>query len=276
MPYVPQDVLDRIANLEREVRQLRGRAQIRPAMNQIVHGDVIIGEGGRLIAQAPDGTRIFMTGQTLEGDWAVGMARATGGTPALTVGDEEGAGGQMIRTWSRAGGVIVMDDAFSDRFLGRPWLPFPMYPTALQGYEGGTSWNYAWVGRGPAQNAVAVIRFSTISTQGGQVRVNYVPPGAAGRTLGTWTIPSGSTWVDRTITQPLDGADWGEEVVFQIEHRNSVSGGVIETRVFASYTRNTFNADEVPDAPAAVAAAATSEAPAEAPAEATDDPETEA
>lgn len=275
MPYVPQDVLDRIANLEREVRQLRGRAQIRPAMNQIVHGDVIIGEGGRLIAQAPDGTRIFMTGQTQEGDWAVGMARATGGTPALTVGDEEGASGQMIRTWSRAGGVIVMDDAFCDWMLGRPWLPFPMYPTALQGYEGGTSWNYAWVGRGPAQNAVAVIRFSTISTQGGQVRVNYVR-GSSVTTLGTWTIPSGSTWVDRTITQPLDGADWGEEVVFQIEHRNSVSGGVIETRVVASYTRNTFNADEVPSAPPALAAAATTEAPAEAPAEATDDPETEA
>ncbi|MBI0295703.1 hypothetical protein JBE04_14820 [Streptomyces sp. PRKS01-29] len=273
MAYVPQDLLDRVAALEREVRTLRGRAQMRPALNEILNGDVRIGEGGRLICEAENGNRVFMTGQDAEGDWAVGMARSVDGTPALTVGDEyNGSGaGQMIRTWSRAGEVLMMDDAWADRFLGRPWLPFPLYPTALQGYEGGTSWNYAWVGRGPAQNAVAVIRFSTISTQGGQVRVNYVPPGGTARTLGTWTIPSGSTWVDRTITQPLDDADWGDDVVFQIEHRNSVSGGVIETRVFASYTRNTFSASEVPDAPAAVAAAATSEAPAEA----ADDPETE-
>lgn len=255
MAYVPQDLLDRVAALEREVRTLRGRAQMRPALNEILNGDVRIGEGGRLICEAPGGNRIFMTGQTVEGDWAVGLARSLNGTVALTVGDEDNntGAGQMIRTWSRSGEVIMMDDAFCDWMLGRPWLPFPMYPTALQGYEGGTSWNYAWIGRGPAQNAVAVLKFSTISTEGGQVRVNYAR-GSSVTTLGTWTIPGNSTWVDRTITQPLDGADWGEEVVFQIEHRNSVSGGVIETRMFASYTRNTFNAGEVPDPPANLAA----------------------
>lgn len=260
MAYVPQDLLDRVAALEREVRTLRGRAQMRPALNEILNGDVRIGEGGRLIAEAANGNRVFMTGQDPEGDWAVGMARSVSGTAALTVGDEyNGSGaGQMIRTWSRSGEVIVMDDAWCDWMLGRPWAPFPMYPTALQGYEGGTGWAFAWVGRGPAQNAVLVLKFSTISSNGGQVRVNYVR-GSDSRTLGTWTIPSGSTWVDRTIVQPLDGADFGEEVTIQIEHRNSTAGA-IETRVFASYTRNTFNAGEVPDPPASLAAAATAEA----------------
>lgn len=258
MAFVPQDLLDRVAALEREVRTLRGRAQMRPALNQILNGDVRIGEGGRLICEAPGGTRIFMTGQDSEGDWAVGMARSADGSAALTVGDESqsGGAGQMIRTWSRSGEVIMMDDAWCDWMLGRPWLPFPMHPTANQGMEGTTSWQFAWIGRFPAQNAVAVLRFSTISTAGGQVRVNYAPIGGTARTLGTWTIPSGSTWVDRTITQPLDDADWGDEVVFQIEHRNSASNGVIETRLFSAYTRNTFNADEVPTAPASVAAAA--------------------
>ncbi|CAM5491949.1 hypothetical protein SROCM77S_04011 [Streptomyces rochei] len=268
MAYVPQDLLDRVAALEREVRTLRGRAQMRPALNEILNGDVRIGEGGRLIAEAANGNRVFMTGQDAEGDWAVGMARSVSGTAALTVGDEyNGSGaGQMIRTWSRSGEVIMMDDAWCDWMLGRPWMPFPMYPTAIQGYEGGTGWGFAWVGRGPAQNAVLVLKFSTISSNGGQVRVNYVR-GSDSRTLGTWTIPSGSTWVDRTITQPLDGADWGEEVTIQIEHRNSTAGA-IETRVFACYTRNTFNAGEVPDPPASLAAAATAESTGEPTAEA--------
>ncbi|MEU1020263.1 hypothetical protein [Streptomyces sp. NPDC005898] len=263
MPFVPQDVLDRIAALEREVRQLRGRAQMRPALNQILNGDVRIGEGGRLIAEAANGNRVFMTGQDTEGDWAVGMARSVSGTAALTVGDEyNGSGaGQMIRTWSRSGEVIVMDDAWCDWMLGRPWIPFPLYPTMMQGQEANSNWNYAWVGRGPVQNPVAVISFSTISSNGGQVRVNYVPPNGNARTLGTWSIPSGSTWVNRTITQPLDGADWGDEVTFQIEHRNNSGTGAIETRVFTSYTRNTFSASEVPDPPANLAAAsATAEA----------------
>ncbi|MCQ9706594.1 hypothetical protein [Streptomyces sp. BSP1] len=252
MAFVPQDVLDRIAALEREVRQLRGRAQMRPALNQILNGDVRIGEGGRLIAEAANGNTIFMTGQDGEGDWAVGLGRSSTGRVALTVGDEyNGSGaGQMVRTWSRSGKVIMMDDAWCDWMLGRPWIPFPLYPTAQQGYEAGTSWTYAWAGTAPAQNAVAVIKFSTISSHGGQVRVTYVQGGTS-RTLGTWTIPSGATWVDRTVTQPLDGADWGEEVTFQIEHRNSNSAGAIETRLFASYTRNTSNADQVPTAPPA-------------------------
>ncbi|MCG7528926.1 hypothetical protein MHW47_31365 [Streptomyces sp. OfavH-34-F] len=252
MAYVPQDLLDRVAALEREVRTLRGRAQMRPALNEILGGDVRTGEGGRLICEAPGGNRVFMTGQTPEGDWAVGLGRSTDGTVALTVGDEyNGSGaGQMIRTWSRSGEVIMMDDAHCDWMLGRPWLPFPLYPTAIQGYEGGTAWGYAWVGRGPAQNAVLVLRFSTISSTGGEVRVSYVR-GSKTRVLGTWTIPGGSTWVDRTIVQPLDEAARGEEVSIQIEHRNSASGGAIETRVFACYTRNTFDAGEVPTAPPA-------------------------
>ncbi|MCO6693907.1 hypothetical protein KQI59_05535, partial [Streptomyces sp. Vc17.3-30] len=91
--------------------QLRGRAQMRPALNQILNGDVRIGEGGRLIAEAANGNTIFMTGQDGEGDWAVGLGRSSTGRVALTVGDEyNGSGaGQMVRTWSRSGKVIMMD-----------------------------------------------------------------------------------------------------------------------------------------------------------------------
>ncbi|MER8042597.1 hypothetical protein [Streptomyces sp. NPDC094032] len=254
MAYVPQDLLDRVAALEREVRTLRGRAQMRPALNEILNGNVRIGEGGRLICEDPNGRRIFVTGQTTDGDWAVGIGRSTTGTAALTVGDEyNGSGaGQMIRTWNRAGEVIMMDDAWADRFLGRPWMPFPMYPTANSAMVGTTSWQYAWVGRMPAQNAVAVLNFSCIASAGGQARVTYVAPGSVENVIETFTLPT-NTWVNKAITVPLDTADWGDQVLFQIEHRNAASTGAVETRMFGAYTRNTFDANEVPDPPRAAA-----------------------
>ncbi|MFI5686793.1 hypothetical protein [Streptomyces sp. NPDC051636] len=260
MAAIPQDLLDRIRELERKVRELAGRSQIRPALTEVLHGDIVIGEGGQLMAKTPAGQTTFIVGDTKQGDWGVGIGRQDG-SAALTVGDDVNGGDrQMIRMWSRdrdaPDRILVMDDAFSDRFLGRPWLPFPMYPTANAAMQGTTSWQFAWLGRMPVQNAVAVISFSTISSAGGQVRINYVPPSGNVQTINTWTVPSGSQWINQTVTQPLHGTEWGDSVLFQIEHRNSASTGAIETRMFSAYTRNTFSTSEAPDAPVRAAAAA--------------------
>ncbi|MFJ9869051.1 hypothetical protein [Streptomyces sp. NPDC101165] len=265
MAAVPQDILDRIRSLERQVRELTGRSQMRPALDKILHGDITIGEGGQLFAETPSGQRTFIVGQTPQGDWGVGIGREDG-TAALTVGDDDATDRQMIRMWNRdrdSRQVIVMDDYYSDRFLGRPWLPFPMYPTANSAMESTTSWQFAWVGRMPAQNAVAVLNFSSIASAGGQVRITYVAPGNSERVLETWTLPT-NTWVTKTFTVPLDDAEWGDAVLFQIEHRNSASTGAIETRMFSAYTRNTFTPAEAPDLPARTGAAAAAPAASEA------------
>ncbi|MFH9831173.1 hypothetical protein ACH4NC_07640 [Streptomyces sp. NPDC017201] len=258
MAAVPQDILDRIRSLERQVRELTGRSQMRPALDKILHGDIVIGEGGQLIAETPDGTRTFVVGQTPQGDWGVGIGREDG-TSALTVGDDVSDRGQMIRIWSRdrdaPNRILIMDDYYSDRFLGRPWLPFPMYPTANSAMENTTSWQFAWIGRMPAQNAVAVLSFSSIASAGGQARITYVAPGSSERVLETWTLPT-NTWVNKTFTVPLDDAEWGDGVLFQIEHRNSASTGAVETRMFHAYTRNTYTEAEAPDLPTRTAAAA--------------------
>ncbi|MGW7431872.1 hypothetical protein ACWGIN_20275 [Streptomyces sp. NPDC054861] len=264
MAAVPQDILDRIRSLERQVRELTGRSQMRPALDKILHGDITIGEGGQLFAETPSGQRTFIVGQTPQGDWGVGIGREDG-TAALTVGDDDATDRQMIRMWNRdrdSRNVIVMDDYYSDRFLGRPWLPFPMYPTANSAMESTTSWQFAWIGRMPAQNAVAVLNFSSIASAGGQARITYVAPGNSERVLETWTLPT-NTWVNKTFTVPLDDAEWGDAVLFQIEHRNSASTGAIETRMFGAYTRNTFTPAEAPDIPARTAAAAAAPAASE-------------
>ncbi|GAU67692.1 hypothetical protein SSP35_05_02590 [Streptomyces sp. NBRC 110611] len=63
MAAIPLDLLDRIRTLERQVRELAGRAHMRPALNQINHGAVRIGEGGSLDVRAPNGTQVLGVGQ---------------------------------------------------------------------------------------------------------------------------------------------------------------------------------------------------------------------
>lgn len=260
MAYVPRDLLDRVAALENEVRTLRGRAQMRPALNEILNGDVRIGEGGRLICEAENGNRVFMTGQDSEGDWAVGMARSVGGTSALTVGDEYNQTGarQMVRMWNRdevEPNVIVMDDAFSDQFLGRPWIPIGLYPTEHQTYNG-SAYNTAWWGNSPAHNAVAIIEVHTLAPAGGaQVKITATPSGGTTRTLAEYDAAP-NTWTGRAITAPLDGVDFLQWVTWDVSHRAKTNGQNVITRLYRAYTRNTFNADEAPEPPVRTAGTA--------------------
>ncbi|UNZ18864.1 hypothetical protein [Streptomyces sp. 891-h] len=162
MAHVPRDLLDRIAALEREVRTLRGRSQIRPALDSVTAGDVVIGRGGQLMAETPDGYRTFAVGQTRDGDWGVGIGRDDG-TRALTVGDESGTDAQMIRMFSRDGDVIVMDDAYADGYLGRPWVPVPMASAVpITAAE----WSTAFVGQWWVQHAVLLAHFTVYAPAG--------------------------------------------------------------------------------------------------------------
>ncbi|MCO6747874.1 hypothetical protein KQH21_06765 [Streptomyces sp. IpFD-1.1] len=263
MAFVPQDVLDRIAALEREVRQLRGRAQMRPALNQVLNGDVTIGEGGRLIVQDPDGTAVFSTGQTPGiGDYYTLMRRDTGDL-AFAIGansfEDDDAPSQMVRTWSRDGSIILMDDYYSDEFLGRPWMPAQLHPTERQSYTG-TSYAAAWVGTTPAHNAVLYLRTSTYANAGGgQVRA-VLTYGGTETTLDEWDCPAGQ-WTSHTITHPLHGVRFLGSFSLSIDHRNKSTGQNCETRVWSAYTRNTFTEAEAPDPPPATVANAAAAMP---------------
>ncbi|MFE9340876.1 hypothetical protein [Streptomyces sp. NPDC007063] len=243
MAHVPRDLLDRIAALEREVRTLRGRSQIRPALDSVLGGDVVIGRGGQLVAQTPDDVRTFIVGQTADGDWGVGIAREDG-SPALTVGDEAGTDAQMVRMRSRDGRIIVMDDANAGRWLGRPWMPVPLYPTSAQVTDS-NSYLFGWRGAGPVHNAVAYLRLITYAgAGGGRVRVVMTPPDGVERVLAEYDAAADTSTV-RDVTYPLDGLDYLDYVVWRVDHRSSGAGSV-ETDVIAAYTRNTFSADEAP------------------------------
>ncbi|MFF4738773.1 hypothetical protein ACFY2W_23250 [Streptomyces sp. NPDC001262] len=257
MAAVPLDLLDRIRELERQVRELAGRAQIRPALNTINHGTVTIGEGGQLFVRQPSGSIIFGVGQNAEGgDWSTGLFRQDG-TVALGVGgnitgpDDR----QMIRIWSRTEDALLSDDAHAPGHLGRPWIPFPLHPTAYAVMDTNTDWQYAWIGAYPVQNPVLVLSLATYASAGGEVRVNYGLRAETPSTVATWTANAGK-WTIKNLALPMHRTRWGDTVTVQVEHRNSAGNGGMQTRLFSSYTRGTVNANEAPDAPRAVNAAA--------------------
>ncbi|MGC9536565.1 hypothetical protein [Streptomyces sp. UG1] len=238
MPYVPQDVLDRIAALEREIRQLRGRAQMRPALNQVLNGDVVIGEGGQLIAKTPGGIRTFVVGQTPEGDWGVGLGREQG-TAALTVGDDVLTNAQMIRTWSRSGEVIVMDDAWADGFLGRPSMPIPMQPTS--GREtSNTATTTAWTGATRLMNPVLYAAFETFTPSGVTADVSF--DDGLGE-IDSWVANTSNGWTFHEITKPVR-QNFMDHCNYRLKHSVRSGTGSIRTNCLGVYTRNSFSASE--------------------------------
>lgn len=244
MTYVPLEILDRLDALEREVRQLRGRAQIRPAMNQILAGDVVIGEGGQLFAQTPGGITTFVVGQTPQGDWGVGMGREDG-TAALTVGDDNITGAQMIRMQSRSGEVIAMDDAYADAFLGRPSMPIPMQATAGQ-MTGNTSMTTAWTGATRLMNAVIYAAFETYTPAGVTADLIFEDSVDGYATLDSWSASKDNGWTLHEFTIPTRH-QFMSHVNYRLRHAiRSGSGGQIRTNCLGVYSRNTFTPDEAP------------------------------
>ncbi|MFB7461722.1 hypothetical protein [Streptomyces sp. NPDC056188] len=256
MAVVPQDLLDRINALEREVRELRGRANIRPALNEILNGDVVIGEGGRLFVRAPGGPAVFETGQSPTAhDYFTTLRRDTGAL-AFTIGansyEDDDAPSQMVRMWDRNGNVIVMDDYYSPEFLGRPWMPVQLHPTPRQAYTG-TSYDSAYVGTGPAHNPVLFLSMTTYAgTGGGQVRVTLTS-GSTTTTLDEWDVPA-NVWTGHSVTRPLHGVRFLDAITLRIEQRAKNANQAVETRLYSAYTRNTRTAAEAPNLPFGLAA----------------------
>jgi hypothetical protein len=258
MATVPNDLIDEVRALRRQVRELAGRSQTRPAMNVVQDGDIRIEQGGQLAVIPPgEDAATFAVGQWPDGAWGT-VARRADGTYALTIEGSNDARGTW-RLWNRDTAepqrVLLGDDRHSARFLGAPWFPLQLHPTAQQ-RSTSEEWANAWTGIGPAVNPVAVLKVSSYAEDGGRVRVRMRHSAAEeAAVIDEWDVPA-DAWTNREITRPLHGVGYLGDLAVQIEHRTS-GRHPIETRLFAAYTRGTLTPDEAPDPPAGRAPDAT-------------------
>ncbi|GCD94082.1 hypothetical protein [Embleya hyalina] len=240
MPAIPTDLLDRIRRLEDAVRILAGRANIRPALDEILAGRVRIGEGGTLWVEAPNGEVVLATGLYAAGKYGVYAGRSEGSGAALVIGGEDAGIPQMIRIFPRPAGhgAIVMDDATDDGWLGRPWLPYPLpasvfatdWPSTTGGSWGAVSRSYA-----PRQHSHIVVFGSAYADTGTSGQMRLVINGTQyGPTV---TAPSGG-FGSLDWRGPLGAGAWGDLLTIEVQCQRTGGGGSVYAHLSELYGVN--------------------------------------
>lgn len=206
-PNTPQDLIDRIQKLERQVQSLSGQVNIRPALNTIVGGSVTIKEGGALIVQDFTGTNVLSIGRiSPDVDGEAQMAtviRRMDGSLAFAVWTGATTGAQPVRIYDKGSNIIFADEtAAAGGGLAIPWLPYNVpQPIDRSGWGITASASYAAVLRtvspimspkmyvqvvqGPASGATAVAQLRVMV--GG---VQMVEGAVGGNIDGLYDIPS--------------------------------------------------------------------------------------
>ncbi|AIA05395.1 hypothetical protein [Streptomyces noursei] len=129
MAIIPQDLTDRIRRLEAELRMLTTAANRRPAMNQVLHGDVKIGEGGSLSVKQPGGAETFRAGEVgpIAGEHALVVRRRDGSEAISVWNGTTTSQAQAVRIKDAQGNELLSEDVVAGG-LARPHLPVVMSP----------------------------------------------------------------------------------------------------------------------------------------------------
>jgi hypothetical protein len=177
MPQVPLDVLDRLAAMEDRIRFLEGRAQIRPALNQILAGDVTVGQGGTFKVNDVDGSPLLYVGQ-ISPNHPDGSAQRglivwrEDGTQVLTVFTSD-TNPQHLSIADVLGNVLIGDDALTGQGLARPYLSSDGWFGAVEQPTATTTSgvfstvaHLPWIKQHPRVQAFYLVRCSDGSTSG--------------------------------------------------------------------------------------------------------------
>ncbi|MFJ8821631.1 hypothetical protein ACIREE_07595 [Streptomyces sp. NPDC102467] len=187
MPQLPEDIIDRLAQMERRIQQLSTAVNTRPALNTISGGGITITDGGSLSVRPPaGGPAVFAVGRWSGDEYGLAIRRQTGKL-ALAVhnGDGSGTSQQAMRIYDSAEREIISDDV-PNGGLARPWLAMlPPQDSSTARWPQTTatafttiamSYNVVWQ---PKMRLLMQTRASSGATGSVQVLVNGAPWGSA-------------------------------------------------------------------------------------------------
>ncbi|MFF1793337.1 hypothetical protein ACFVXQ_03690 [Kitasatospora sp. NPDC058263] len=220
MPYVPQDVSDLLRDLDRRMRAIEGRANIRPAQNQILAGDVTVGQGGQFRVDDADGDPMFYVG-------AIDPANPDGtGQRGLLVFRQDGTLALSVSQVTTAPGypqaVVIRDSRGNTLFaedVGLGGLAAPIFgASGWYGYSevpqwttGSGSWSTCmslpWRKCHPRVQAHYLARCSDGSTSG-EIRILD----GSGSVVAQQALGAGS-YVVGSLTGPVSGAHLGTQTL---------------------------------------------------------------
>ncbi|MEU3352675.1 hypothetical protein [Streptomyces sp. NPDC037389] len=222
MAAIPLDILDRIRDLERQVRALMGSANTRPKMDEIQGGRVVIGDGGSLTVRTTEGKDLMYIGRVLPdregGQYQQGfVVQRDDGSVALSVwtGDSKDLPIQPIRMWDARGNIIFAEDA-RNFGLAKPYIPYPLpTPENISKWEStdSTSWTTLYNGNAIVQHPKLYCMIA--ATTGGEVRLLVND-----RQVGP-TSKNGTLEFNEYI-----GADYDSHITFKVQARAGANNTV--------------------------------------------------
>ncbi|MFG2964410.1 MULTISPECIES: hypothetical protein [unclassified Streptomyces] len=238
MPQLPEDIIDRLTQMERRIQQLSTAVNTRPAQNTVTGGSVEITGGGSLAVRPPaGGPAIFAVGKWTGKEYGLAMRRQTGQLAlSLFNGDGTATGLQPLRFYDAGAREIVSDDVGVGG-LARPWLAmlppqdttYTRWPqtTATSMTTIAMSYNIAWQ---PKMRLMMNTRVTSGYTGSVQVLINGVQWGS------TVDASAGFDYTD-LIASDFD-AIFGTR--FKVEIQASVtSGGTVYANPVLMHGRQT-------------------------------------
>lgn len=228
-PNTPQDIIDRLRDVERQVRELSGRMNIRPALNTIVGGSVTIKGGGSLLVQDVDGTNVLWAGRTTpdvdgQPQQAVTVRRMDGSL-AFSVWTPNTTGPQAVQISDKNSKQVFADDTVAGG-LAVPYLSCPNpVPFAQSTWGTTTAATWASIARSIGflhhpKLYVNAVMATTSGVASGQIRV----------TINGTAIATSSP--DNNIDGVFDVPSWAwaglpQQVTIELQaQRNSGSGTI--------------------------------------------------
>ncbi|MFI2430262.1 hypothetical protein [Streptomyces sp. NPDC018693] len=238
MPQLPEDIIDRLTQMERRIQQLSTAVNSRPALNRISGGAVEITDGGSLLVRTPSNTPMFRVGKWSGDEYGMEIHRQSGSLAlSLYNGDASSTSLQPLRIYDSANREIISDDIVTGG-LARPWLallPPQDTSTARWPQTTTTSWTTVAMSYNVVWQPVLRLLVNTRVSSGasGQVRV----------------LVNGAQW-GSTTSAPADfdntgqiaadfGAVFGKQVKVEIQAMVTSASGTVYANPVLMHTRQT-------------------------------------